>query len=159
LASIELGVLHTRQNLASIDVELELIAQRPPQPPKAEDTGSEDDRLDRTTALPKTGPLLSGKGKVLRPFVLTSKRAEMGKGVFRPDHALPTMSVEDYITEEIRRGGILAGEEEKEREKERVKTGREEEEEEDREMEKRREWDEYVESHAKGSGNMGFNRG
>jgi hypothetical protein len=40
-----------------------------------------------------------------------------------------------------------------------VKSLREEEEEEDRETMKKREWDDYVESHAKGSGNMGFNRG
>jgi hypothetical protein len=161
LASIDLAVIQTRQNLASIDVELELLAQRPlPQNPKPEDPVSADNRLDRIphSTLPKTGPLLSGEGKVLRPFVLTSKRAEIGSGVFRPDHSLPTMSVEDYLTEEIRRGGILGGEEE-EPGNDRVKTGVEEEEEEDREMEKRREWDDYVESHAKGSGNMGFNRG
>jgi immunoglobulin-binding protein 1 len=161
LASIDLAVINTRQNLGSIDVELELLSQRPLlQNPKPEEPGSGDDRLDRIphSTLPKTGPILSGEGKVLRPFVLTSKRAEIGSGVFRPDHSLPTMSVEDYLTEEIRRGGILGAEEEASG-NDRVKMGREEEEEEDREMEKRREWDDYAESHAKGSGNMGFNRG
>jgi immunoglobulin-binding protein 1 len=161
LASIDLAVINTRQNLASSDVELELLAQRPlPHNHKLEELESGDDRLDRIphSTLPKKGPLLSGQGKVLRPFVLTSKRAEIASGVFRPDHSLPTMSVEDYLAEEIRRGGILGGEEETSG-NDRVKMGREEEEEEDREMEKRRQWDDYVESHAKGSGNMGFNRG
>lgn len=97
---------------------------------------------------------------MIRPFVLTSKREQFAEGVFRPDHALPTMSVDEYLTEEIRRGGIQVPQEEGGgTREERVKSGREEEDEEDREMEKRREWDEYTESHAKGSGNMGFNRG
>jgi immunoglobulin-binding protein 1 len=94
----------------------------------------------------------------MRPFVLTSKRDDVARGVFRPDHALPTMSVDDYLTEEIQRGGIQMPQEDT-GQVTRMKTRREEEEEEDREMEKKREWDEYVESHAKGSGNMGFNRG
>ena len=160
LASIELAVIHTRQNLRSIETELELIAQRPsPATVAKEEITADSDRLDRIPGsnLSKTGPLLSREGKVLRPFVLTSKRKELQQGVFRPDHALPTMSVEDYLTEEIRRGGIEVPTEE-EGSKGRVKTGREEEEE-DQEMKKRREWDEFVETHAKGSGNMGFNRG
>jgi hypothetical protein len=47
----------------------------------------------------------------------------------------------EYLTEEIRRGGIQLPQEETQQTG-RVKTGREEEEEEDRETEKRREWDE-----------------
>lgn len=146
-------------------MELEVLASKPPVPPPAQPTQSESgysDRLDRIPAsgLPKSGPLLSGEGKVLRPFVLTSKRDQLGQEVFRPDHALPTMSIDDYLTEEIQRGGIQIPQEEEGRDKgSRVKTTREEEEEEDRETEKKREWDDYVESHAKGSGNMGFNRG
>ena len=161
LALIELAVIHTRQNLRSIETELELIAQRPSPPTVAKEEIIEDpDRLDRIPGfkLSKTGPLLSQEGKVLRPFVLTSKRKELQQGVFRPDHALPTMSVEDYLTEEIRRGGIEVPTKD-ESSKGRVKSGREEETEEDQEMKKRREWDEFVETHAKGSGNLGFNRG
>jgi len=37
-----------------------------------------------------------------------------------------------------------------------VKSSREEEKEEDKDTEKKREWDEYVESHGNGSGYMGF---
>lgn len=162
LASIELAVINTRQNLNSIQTELDIIATRPSQPSQTEREAPNPDRLDRipTTSLPKSGPLLSSEGKVMRPFVLTSKREQFAQGVFKPDHSLPTMSVEDYLTEEIRRGGILGPQEdESTKQGNRVKSGREEEEEEDRETEKKREWDEYVESHAKGSGNMGFNRG
>jgi immunoglobulin-binding protein 1 len=67
------------------------------------------------------------------------------------------MSIDDYLTEEIRRGGIQAPKQEDTARDERKTT--KEEEEEDQEMIKRREWDDYVETHAKGSGNMGFNRG
>lgn len=162
LASIELAVINTRQNLNSIQTELDVIATRPSQPLPTEPEAPNPDRLDRipTSGLPKSGPLLSGEGKVMRPFVLTSKREQFAQGVFRPDHSLPTMSVDEYLTEEIRRGGIVGPQENDSRNQGgKVKSGREEEEEEDRETEKKREWDEYVESHAKGSGNMGFNRG
>ncbi len=163
LASIELAAINTRQNLNSIQRELDIIACRPPQPLlTTEPEAPNPDRLDRipTSGLPKSGPLLSGEGKVMRPFILTSKREQFAQGVFKPDHSLPTMSVDEYLTEEIQRGGILGPEDDdSKKQRDRVTSGREEEEEEDRETEKKREWDEYVESHAKGSGNMGFNRG
>jgi len=162
LSLIELAVIHTRQNLQSIQTELDVIASRPPPQEVPEPKAPNPDRLDRISrsGLPRSGPLLSGEGKVMRPFVLTSKRDQLAQGVFRPDHSLPTMSIDDYLTEEIRRGGIqLPQEEESQKSEQRVKSLKEEEEEEDRETMKQREWDDYVESHAKGSGNMGFNRG
>jgi len=162
LSSIELAVIHTRRNLHSIQTELDVIASRPPPPAAPEPELSNPDRLDRipTSSLPRTGPLLSGEGKVMRPFVLTSKRDQLAQGVFRPDHSLPTMSIDDYLTEEIQRGGIQGPQEEGTGGSgQKMKSLREEEEEEDRETMKKREWDDYVESHAKGSGNMGFNRG
>jgi immunoglobulin-binding protein 1 len=164
LSSIELAILNTRKSLASIESELGVLSTKPrqPQPEPEADLSSDTDRLDRipTSSLPKSGPLLSGEGKVMRPFVLTSKRDQIAQGVFRPDHSLPTMSVDDYLTEEIRRGGIqVPQDDDTKNQGTKVKSGREEEEEEDRETMKKREWDDYVESHAKGSGNMGFNRG
>jgi hypothetical protein len=162
LSSIELAVIHTRQNLTSIQTELDVIASRPPPPAAPEPEASNPDRLDRIPAsmAQRSGPLLSGEGKVMRPFVLTSKRDQMTQGVFRPDHSLPTMSIDDYLTEEIQRGGIQGPQDDEGQKKgQKVKSLREEEEEEDRETMKKREWDDYVESHAKGSGNMGFNRG
>jgi immunoglobulin-binding protein 1 len=161
LASIELAAIKTRQSLNSIQTELDVIASRPPPQPVTQPKSTDPDRLDRipVSSLPKSGPLLSGEGKVLRPFVLASKRDQFAQGVFRPDHSLPTMSIDEYLTEEIRRGGIQVPQEDSRKQAETVKSGREEEEEEDRETERKREWDEFAESHAKGSGNMGFNRG
>jgi immunoglobulin-binding protein 1 len=161
LASIELAVIKTRQNMQGIQDELDVIASRPP-PSDAEPESKDPDRLDRIPAssLPRSGPLLSGEGKVLRPFVLTPKRDELAQGVFRPDHSLPTMSVDEYLTEEIRRGGIqLPQEESAQNNEDRMRSVLEEDEEDDRETEKKREWDEFVETHAKGSGNTGFRRG
>ena len=162
LATIELAVIHSRQNLSSIQTELDLIASRPVQPPAPPSESHDADRLDRIplSTLPYSGPLLSSQGKVMRPFVLTSRRDEIAQGVFRPDHSLPTMSVDEYLTEEIQRGGIqLPQERDMQIEKEEVKSVMEEEKEADKETEKKRQWDEFVESHAKGSGNLGYRRG
>lgn len=90
---------------------------------------------------------------------MLTKRDALKQGVFRPDHSLPTMSIDEYLEEEIRRGGIQLPGQNAPSGEDRVKTLQEEEEEEDKETMKQREWDEYVEAHAKGSGNMGFNRG
>ena len=97
----------------------------------------------------------------MRPFVLTSKRSQFSEEVFRPDHALPTMSIDDYLTEEIQRGGIQLPDDSDNQGKAsvRMKSTMEEDEEEDRETMKKREWDDFVESHPKGSGNKGLNRG
>src|SRR5207249_5135691 len=96
LSSIELAIINARQNLNNIQTELEIIANRLPlKQPETQDA----DRLDRlpSSGLTTSGPLLSGEGKVMRPFILTSKRDQFAQGVFRPDHSLPTMSVDDYL--------------------------------------------------------------
>jgi tetratricopeptide (TPR) repeat protein len=102
------------------------------------------------------GPLLDKQGKPLRPFTLTSSRQEFQQGVFRPDYNLPTMSIDEYLEEERRRGGIIEGGGEK--------SGiRPEVDEDDFDLAdqatmKAREWDEFVEANPKGSGNT-INRG
>ncbi|KAJ3313702.1 hypothetical protein HDU93_004878 [Gonapodya sp. JEL0774] len=58
---------------------------------------------------PASGPLLSADGKPLRPFVITSERERFREGVFRPSHALPTMSIEEYLEIEKQRGNMLSG--------------------------------------------------
>jgi immunoglobulin-binding protein 1 len=70
-------------------------------------------RLDEKPKLTQySGPMLSSTGKPLRPFVITSehnKREEIRKGVFKPGHNLPTMSIEEYIDREMERGNFLSG--------------------------------------------------
>lgn len=102
------------------------------------------------------GPLLDSKGKPTQPFTLLDKRSQMQAGVFRPGHNLPTMSIDEYLEEEHRRGGIIDGGgnanapqlEADEDDLEQV----------DAATMKAREWDEFVEANPKGAGNT-INRG
>jgi immunoglobulin-binding protein 1 len=48
----------------------------------------------------------------LRNFVITNvgkSRSNIAGDVFRPDYRLPTMSIDEYLDEEMRRGGIIQG--------------------------------------------------
>ena len=102
-----------------------------------------------------TGPLLSKDGKPLQMFTLTDKRSQFQKGVFRPGHNLPTMSIDEYLEEEKRRGGVVQGGEQSgippEIDEDDLDKA-------DEETEKARAWDEYKENNPKGSGNT-LNRG
>ncbi|KAL8687467.1 MAG: hypothetical protein Q9218_006368 [Villophora microphyllina] len=104
----------------------------------------------------KAGPILSKDGKPLKPFTLLDSRQRMRDGVFRQDHALPTMTIDEYLAEEKRRGGIVDGGGQ-------TSTGPQDVNEDDMDRAdgdtmKAREWDEFVESNPKGSGNT-LNRG
>ncbi len=60
----------------------------------------------------KPKALLTQQGKVLQPFTITTeglKRQELQKGVFRPGHSLPTMTIEEYLDREMERGNFLSG--------------------------------------------------
>lgn len=120
--------------------------------------GEYTERLDGPVTLAglgrRGGPLLSPSGKPLQPFTITDKRSQLQQGVFRPGHNLPTMSIDEYLAEEHRRGGIIKG------------TGDEPKPEPDEDnmaeadaaTMKAREWDEFVEANPKGAGNT-LNRG
>ncbi|CAK7232711.1 Type 2A phosphatase-associated protein 42 [Sporothrix bragantina] len=102
------------------------------------------------------GPLLTKEGKPKQPFTILGSRAEMARNVFRPGHNLPTMSIDEYLEEERKRGGIIEGggpssgippvPDEDNYEKA------------DAETMKQRAWDEFVEANPKGAGNT-LNRG
>ncbi|KIH89259.1 tor signaling pathway regulator [Sporothrix brasiliensis 5110] len=103
-----------------------------------------------------SGPLLSKDGKPKQPFTILGSRAEMAKNVFRPGHNLPTMSIDEYLEEERKRGGIIEGggpssgippvPDEDNYEKA------------DAETMKQRAWDEFTEANPRGAGNT-LNRG
>lgn len=164
----------TFASLESIAQELHILSLAPPTPPsdpgqeqqnadlrdRARGVGGFSERLDTAPAplsAGMKGPLLDSKGKPLRPFTLLgSKRQDIRDGVFRPDHSLPTMSIDEYLEEERKRGGIIEGGGEASGRKPEV-------DEDDYELAdqatmKAREWDEYVEANPKGSGNT-INRG
>lgn len=100
----------------------------------------------------RSGPILSKAGKPLQPFTLVgaNSRKDMTKNVFRPGHSLPTMSIDEYLEEEKRRGGgILEGGTEQPKKM----VDEDDMDNVDREMYKARDWDEFKDSNPKGSGN------
>ncbi|KAI8964353.1 TAP42-like protein [Daldinia sp. FL1419] len=161
------------QGLEGINREAEILAQAPAplmsQAATVEDDGrrrraSHDndgysDRLDpslSTLLSSGNGPLLSKEGKPLRPFTLTSNRQELQRGVFRPGHNLPTMTIDEYLEEERRRGNIIEGG--GEASFNRPEPDEDDIEKADAETMKAREWDEFKEANPRGSGNT-LNRG
>lgn len=171
LANIEWHAHQAFQALEGINREEEVLKMAPPERPPAS-LGAEEDarrrqrgrvedgyseRLDAPLRAGQGGgPLLSLEGKPLQPFTLVGSRQELAKGVFRPGHNLPTMSIDEYLEEERRRGGIIEGGGEASG----IRPEPDEDDYEKGEAEtmKARAWDEYVEANPKGSGNT-LNRG
>lgn len=188
--------LHAVQVLNELDSgaqELELLRSRRSQPPDpAQPSRSADTewRLDSSLSS-QQGPLLDPKGKPLRPFTITSDsrpapRMSAGAGsvgghrtdlsarqrlaaeVFRPSHRLPTMSVDEYLAEEMRRGNVITGggpeqmAELTPREQRAIRAEMdgtlEAAEAEDEARMETLHWDEFKEQHRKGEGNT-MNRG
>lgn len=55
------------------------------------------------------GPLLSKEGRPLQPFVITNKRQQLKDQVFQPGHNLPTMTIDEYLQQEMDRGNFIQG--------------------------------------------------
>ncbi|BEJ18250.1 hypothetical protein CspHIS471_0705270 [Cutaneotrichosporon sp. HIS471] len=105
-------------------MELQILALAPPEPtqgpledPRARRTEETDStwRLDREPGQYKPRELISGGGRVLRPFTILpstsamSDRERLRSDVFRSGHRLPTMTIDEYLAEEDRRGNIIRG--------------------------------------------------
>jgi immunoglobulin-binding protein 1 len=113
------------QSLESINRELEILALAPPVLPSGSESLGADgrermglqrsekgysDRLDLNDITTRNkGPILSTGGKPLRPFTLLENRQTLQKGVFKPGHNLPTMTIDEYLEEERARGNIIEG--------------------------------------------------
>lgn len=162
---IVLHALRTANALESLLQEKELL-QVPPMP-EAHDAPTDTTwRLDPSWTSPASdAPLLSESGRPLRPFTIIPKREQLKSEVFRPSHRLPTMSIDEYLEEETRRGRILPStdkdaptpraQRQVESEQDGTRTADEAEE------AARQEaiyWDAYTESHRRGEGNT-MNRG
>ena len=167
-ADLQLAAVKAAQALEMTALELEMLAQAPPAD-AVEERGEEYDlrsraqrddgyseRLDGVQGSIKGGALLSKDGRPLRPFTLLGKREQLKKGVFGPGHNLPTMSIDEYLEEERRRGGIIEGGGEKSGE--RPEPNEDDYEAVDAATMKARQWDEYTEANPKGAGNT-LNRG
>lgn len=143
----------------------------PPPPPPGQEESTADPRLRNgrngggyserlDPAVPslksRSGPILSADGKPLRPFTLLDNRQRLQQGVFRPDYSLPTMTIDEYLEEERKRGGIIDGG--GEQSGIRPEPNEDDLEKADEETMKARAWDEFKEDNPKGSGNT-LNRG
>ncbi|KAJ3330297.1 hypothetical protein HDU76_006014 [Blyttiomyces sp. JEL0837] len=71
---------------------------------------SKDGYDDRVAPRPLPGDkLLSKDGKPMQPFVIMSSREQIKNQVFRPGHNLPTMTIDQFLENEIARGNFLQG--------------------------------------------------
>ncbi|KIW64598.1 hypothetical protein PV04_09521 [Phialophora macrospora] len=155
MISQEMDILSQMHNIEPIRPDPVLPDQRAPTRP-----ANYSERLDGPATMAglgrRGGPLLSPSGKPLQPFTLTDKRTQLRQGVFRPGHSLPTMSIDEYLDEERRRGGIIDGggnadAPQPEPDEDNMDAV-------DAATMKAREWDEFVEANPKGAGNT-LNRG
>ncbi|TPX34213.1 hypothetical protein SmJEL517_g03124 [Synchytrium microbalum] len=105
----------------------------------------------------RTGPLMNPQGRIMRPFVITSKREEVRRGVFRPGWNLPTMTIEEYLDLEMERGNMLSGGTGEETNTKVVEDS--DYDAQDQATLKAREWDDFTDDNPKGWGNRGANRG
>lgn len=121
-----LQLLHslTTTTLGNTAMELSILSQAPSEPtsgpiedPRTRRQEIEDAqwRLDRTPGSYKPKELISGGGKVLRPFTILpsttalSDRERLRSEVFRASHRLPTMTIDEYLAEEDAMGNIIRG--------------------------------------------------
>ncbi|KAF7544502.1 hypothetical protein G7Z17_g9885 [Cylindrodendrum hubeiense] len=158
LTHITFAVHTTMQALDSLNREFDMLAQAPrPDPESAGAAPKPDDatRLDQPfrSMINRGGPLLSAKGKPLQPFTLVGSRTDLARGVFRSGHNLPTMSIDEYLDEEMRQGNILQGGVE-----EKTVVDEDDMEATDQATYKARAWDEFTDDNPKGAGNT-LNRG
>lgn len=164
-ADIQLCAHRTFHALDMIAQEVKILALMPPTPaseapnpmdskdrPRA-DSDNYSERLDRPDIFTNTkaGPLLTKDGKPLKPFTLLDNRQRLRGGVFKPDHSLPTMTIDEYLQEEKRRGGIIDGAGNQSGQS--VPIDEDDLNKADQETLKAREWDDYKEDHPRGSGN------
>ena len=170
LAEINLYTHQTFQSLDLLAQELTMLSMIRKMPPRPEPSGEIDNRgrnkdnkesyserldppMSQLLKGGKFGPILSKDGKPMQPFTILDRRTQLRDGVFRSGHNLPTMTIEEYLEEEHRRGNVLKG-----GEPEPVEVDEDDLEKADEETMKARAWDEFKEANPKGSGNT-LNRG
>ncbi|KAI9336332.1 TAP42-like protein [Obelidium mucronatum] len=166
MTTIELCVQRSVDEMRSAKDEIDMLEQiavmeaaRAPQQHSSGSKGSDmDARLDDLSQLRiKPDTLLTKEGKPRQPFMITntSKREEFQKGVFRPGHNLPTMTVDEFLENEFARGNVITGGGKMPEKVVKEDLG---EEADDLETFKARAWDDYKDANPKGWGNR-MNKG
>lgn len=105
MLSLESNAQVCVDNIKVNQLELQLLASRIDMPlynSKVEEV------VDKQQKTQFTGPLLDKGGKAMRPFVITGREA-IQNGVFKYGHTLPSMSIDDYLAQEMERGNFLSG--------------------------------------------------
>jgi hypothetical protein len=149
LATVELHVQQALDDLDLMAAEKQLLARF-----KQDKDITVEDAL--VPPMAKDGPLMNKQGKLLRPFVITSKRAQLQAQVFQPHWRLPTMSIDEYLEIERQRGNIISGggvipdKQEVDQDDEAAV---------DAQTYKDRNWDAFKDDNPRGSGNRGGNKG
>ncbi|EJU05152.1 TAP42-like protein [Dacryopinax primogenitus] len=121
--SLRLGWILALGQMRSVAEEMELLRNAPSE--QSQPPGNDREWEDRSWRLDKinqvltdvNGPLLDPQGRPLRPFTLmpsntssvAADRQRLQAQVFRPSHRLPTMSIDEFLAEEQRRGNLLSG--------------------------------------------------
>jgi len=156
LTNIDLFIQQTIQDLEMIKDEMEMVKMMK-QMRERQGSGSDkvDNPADRNNfaPIPTSGPLLSQKGKPLRPFVIVDHKERLNQ-VFRPSHNLPTMTIDEFLENERKRGNILSGGTEP---KQKIIDDNDEAAL-DAETMKQRKWDDFKDDNPKGWGNR-MNKG
>ncbi|PLN79161.1 TAP42-like protein [Aspergillus taichungensis] len=172
LAEIDLYIHQTFQTLDLLSQELTMLSSMRHMP-KPEEQHQDDSRrrngagesgyserldppLSQLLQGGKFGPILSREGKPMQPFTLLDRRTQLQQGVFRSGHNLPTMTIDEYLEEEHRRGNVIEGGGEQSGIPPEV--DEDDMDKADEETMKAREWDEFTEANPRGSGNT-LNRG
>lgn len=150
LTIIQSSVRRGMDAVSSIDRELEVLRYAVGQQARGVDPAKK-----AAQERPKGPP--SGMNGLPSTFrIVADKREELRKGVFRPDHSIPTYTVEEWGEIEVQRA-MAAEREKQEREeiKARATAGEDSDGDEaaDRETYEKRKWDEFTDNNNKGSGN------
>ncbi|KAK9708767.1 Type 2A phosphatase-associated protein 42 [Basidiobolus ranarum] len=160
LTLIDLCIQKTLEQYVSIQQEEEMLLQmkqmhlRNGEQSQRDIDEASELRLDQP--LNRDGPILSKEGQPLRPFIITNQRKALQDQVFRPGWRLPTMSIDEYLQQEMDRGNFISG---GGKTPEKVEIDDNDEAALDAETYKAREWDDFTDANPRGWGNQGVNRG
>lgn len=155
-----LALIDAFETLESIFSELELLQNAPSPSRRLDDPQSSilDSKGQPSGArVKKNGPLLSAAGRPLQPFVIT--RQDVQTQVFKPDYNLPTMTIDQYLEEERKRGGILPVQKQQGASNHNTQDEKDSDSDSDDAVDKKRAWDEFKDNNPRGSGNRMVNRG
>ncbi|OMH78641.1 hypothetical protein AX774_g4066 [Zancudomyces culisetae] len=111
IKTLELEVKVCIDDLAATMEEIELIKHfEKIKVNTGDEQANKEEKVDSTWRLDgglHGKKLLDGKGKPLKTFTLTNDRKTITKNVFRPGYSLPTKTIDEFLEDEFKRGGVI----------------------------------------------------